>query len=576
MAIVTKKSAGYQAGTQALGTRTGSSATTATNNAAPTYSAGNTRTAADGTVTQLPDRVQTGTGSKPFDAAATNPLDTPAQPAQGLKPVVPSGLVQNQAPTIQSPAVAPPVTAPPTQKITSPLQQAHQDLLSSGAPVPTSAGAAAAAIKGVAVPKEPVSQLQGIFDQNEGLTGVMDLYKDFFQPAKQRESLTKEYDRLAKQSGIEGIDTELINMKNVIDGSEDDIRNEITKAGGFATESQVQALTLGRNKQLVKNYNTLLETKNAAEKHLDTMMQLSAKDREMAQQDLSTKMNFAFQIADYQQNMQTNAAAQLNKIVDNVGYSGLQKMTANDPYYTSLVEKTLGLGNGGLANAAAMPASLDDQLKKAQIAKIYGDLNGTGEVSTQVVDLNGKKVLINSKTGDTIKEIGSGTDSGNSLQLASAKGNIDLISGITGDKYLSGAVGPIPIAAMHPIGSLTGGTSNFIAGVQQLTSQLSLDSLVQAKSRGATFGALSDGELDLLSGSATKLNNWAVKDEQGNVVAYKASEKDFRAELDKINNFAKLDYILRGGEPSEIGVQKMDDGTFWTANSNGTFTKIVK
>lgn len=53
-------------------------------------------------------------------------------------------------------------------------------------------------------------------------------------------------------------------------GSEDDLRTEITKAGGFATQSQILGLTNARNRQLIKNYNTLLDTRNAKEKYLQT------------------------------------------------------------------------------------------------------------------------------------------------------------------------------------------------------------------------------------------------------------------------------------------------------------------
>ena len=41
-----------------------------------------------------------------------------------------------------------------------------------------------------------------------------------------------------------------------------------------------------------------------------------------------------------------------------------------------------------------------------------------------------------------------------------------------------------------------------------------------------------------------------------------------------INNFAKLDYIVKGGNPSDVGAKIMADGTVWAANSNGTYTQI--
>lgn len=120
---------------------------------------------------------------------------------------------------------------------------------------------------------------------------------------------------------------------------------------------------------------------------------------------------------------------------------------------------------------------------------------------------------------------------------------------------------------------LTGKEQNFISTVDQLKSDLSLDSLIEAKAKGATFGALSDTEMAILSSAATKIGTWEIK-KDGKVVGYNASEKDFKNELNKINNFAKLDYLLKGGNPSDIGVQLMDDGHYYTQNWDGSFTKL--
>lgn len=160
------------------------------------------------------------------------------------------------------------------------------------------------------------------------------------------------------------------------------------------------------------------------------------------------------------------------------------------------------------------------------------------------------------------------------LQLAKAQGNITAVSNLLSDKNLAAAVGPNALARTSFTNLFTGGKSNFVAGVEQLRSQLSLDSLINAKANGATFGALSEGELKLLSDSGSKLSSWAVKDSNGNVIGYKANEADFKAELDKINNYSKLDYLLKGGSPEDVGVQVTGDGRYWTLNSDGTVTEL--
>jgi hypothetical protein len=122
--------------------------------------------------------------------------------------------------------------------------------------------------------------------------------------------------------------------------------------------------------------------------------------------------------------------------------------------------------------------------------------------------------------------------------------------------------------------SATGQTQDFISGVEQLQSQLSLDSLINAKAKGATFGALSDTEMRILASSASKLGSWVKRDSSGNAVGYNTTESNFKKELDKINNFAKIDYLLKGGNPEDIDVILKPDGTYWTRNSDDSITQL--
>lgn len=94
-----------------------------------------------------------------------------------------------------------------------------------------------------------------------------------------------------------------------------------------------------------------------------------------------------------------------------------------------------------------------------------------------------------------------------------------------------------------------GKAQNFIANIGQIAGQLTIDKLIQAKSSGATFGALSDGERQLVAAASSKLGTWAIKDKEGNVVGFKAKDDAVRNELQKIKNFAILDYERRTGKP---------------------------
>lgn len=234
-------------------------------------------------------------------------------------------------------------------------------------------------------PPADTSFIDTALEEDSFMTSLMDSITEFMEPTNQRDTLVKEYERLEKQSGLEGIDKELLDARNIIEGTEDDIRNEVTKAGGFATDSQVQAMTLARNKSLIKNYNNLLETRNNIQSRLDTMMNLTKEDKKMAQEKLASQLDLGFKLQEFKDKAKKNAVDAYQKIVDQVGYAGLQQMTGGDPYYTSLIERSLGLGSGGLAKLALVP-DLDRQLKEEQIlteraqrSKIYSDISGSSD-----------------------------------------------------------------------------------------------------------------------------------------------------------------------------------------------------
>lgn len=176
---------------------------------------------------------------------------------------------------------------------------------------------------------------------------------EYSSVANQTKSLSDTYTELTQQMGIPGMNTELLNWKNIIDGTEDDLRKEIQASGGFATNSQVLALSNARNKGLIKNYNALLDAKNAAMETVNNMVGLASQDRQFALQSITEKMNLDQQINDYRDKFVNNAKEGYNQVINAVGYAGLYNMLQADPSSIPLVEKTLGLTPGGLTNLVA-------------------------------------------------------------------------------------------------------------------------------------------------------------------------------------------------------------------------------
>ena len=184
------------------------------------------------------------------------------------------------------------------------------------------------------------------------------------------------------------------------------------------------------------------------------------------------------------------------------------------------------------------------------------------------------------------------------LVKAQAVKNVQDITDVLGNRALSTAVGtswltrgeggwgsllksltvvgaPNGLNAIY--NNLTGKQQEFISGINQIASQLTLDKLVQAKQNGATFGALSDGERQMLANSATKLGTWAVHeggDPNKPVVGFNTNESALKKELFTIQNFARIDALNRGVDPKDIGAVPHADGTVWVRNPDGSYSQI--
>lgn len=304
------------------------------------------------------------------------------------------------------------------QKYTQGLANAQK----SNTPVPQSQGDASAAvtdITGGVTPPPPVpSPVETALNNDPGYQQLLQDQKDYLSAQNQTETLQKQYTDLTNQAGIPALNTQLINMKSIMDGTEQDIRNEITKAGGFATDSQVLALTSARNKTMIQNYNNLLQTRDDLVNQVNTTMGFAKDDATNATALASEKMGFDQKVSDFYQKAQTNAADAYNKIVatPGYGYQALYKSTGGDANAISMIEKTMGLPAGSLAQLGTIPP----------------------DVKTQVVKLdNGASVLINSQTGQTIKNLGGNTSGPTTPGTLSAQGQAWVTAVLNGNATMA-------------------------------------------------------------------------------------------------------------------------------------------
>lgn len=191
---------------------------------------------------------------------------------------------------------------------------------------------------------------------------------------------------------------------------------------------------------------------------------------------------------------------------------------------------------------------VDIQKTKEEIGKLRGERSGTTE-NNKLLSVSDAKAL-GVPYGTTVgqaKLLGKTPGEGDvSVGIESQKQTITKVDDLLENRGKAGSVGAYGIARRTPFFVDAAAKRDFVAGVQNLTSSLTLDKLIAAKASGATFGALSDEELKLLADSATKISNWEKKDDKGNVY-YDISEDLFNKELNRIKDYIEADIVRSGG-----------------------------
>jgi len=180
---------------------------------------------------------------------------------------------------------------------------------------------------------------------------------------------------------------------------------------------------------------------------------------------------------------------------------------------------------------------LDVKLKKLQIQKVQADLRPEPKgTNIKIVKIDGKDYIQNPDGTLSLPVLPKTPQNAAAQQAAQDK--IKTINSLIDHKGLAQTVGTTGFFGRG--GTLNPGRKqDFIASVEQLRGELTLQNLIDSKAQGATFGALSEGELRLLANSASKIGTWAIADKNGKVTGYQASEKAFKTELDNIRKLTE-------------------------------------
>lgn len=154
--------------------------------------------------------------------------------------------------------------------------------------------------------------------------------------------------------------------------------------------------------------------------------------------------------------------------------------------------------------------------------------------ATNLAEAKYKNDLVQQDIKNRQDAIKTATDMTSPTDTTKFTDKIKQIEEISKSSGLAGAVGPNFLARDFGLGSLTGEKQAFIGNVQNLISADVLQTLVNLKKSGGTLGAVSEKELSLLQAASSRIGEWAKTDEQGKVLYYDVSEKEFKKELDRI------------------------------------------
>lgn len=211
----------------------------------------------------------------------------------------------------------------------------------------------------------------------------------------------------------------------------------------------------------------------------------------------------------------------------------------------------------------------------ADAAKVRADAKGTGVTGASAATSNAKNWVAQYNSGamsleDIYTKIGStkealalknevsrliaeqkgkrvyGTDDATIQAINAQVKNVnDLLNGDVGSivGLVQGGLGVLP-------DEMNIYKQDALAVAKNLVSNQTLQALADAKSKGITFGALSEGELGLVADAAGRISSKLIKDKEGNITGFSGSEGQFKDDLKLIKDNLEKSIATKTGNQS--------------------------
>lgn len=209
-------------------------------------------------------------------------------------------------------------------------------------------------------------------------------------------SLVDAYNNLLSTSGIMADQTSLLNLETIMNGTVQDIRQEITAHGGFATESQIQAMASQRNFWLTQQANMLQIGIAIKQQYLNETMTLSGQDITNAQAQWQKKFALEDQLLNIMGRMQATDATNFFRF-QNSQFAKLKFLTdsgalANaSPDTLASFSMTTGIDMNTLQQAATNMGA-KQQLSELLQRALLNERSGGGTPTTMADQVRNQKV----------------------------------------------------------------------------------------------------------------------------------------------------------------------------------------
>lgn len=250
------------------------------------------------------------------------------------------------------------------------------------------------------------------------------------------------------------------------------------------------------------------------------------------------------------------------------GTKGTQRPAAEGGNYISFPTKQDGLNAMASLMASygtvVQPEQVEDPEVVAYATLVSNDPNYTKDKALDDIDKEKRGAL-----AQKLAEIPVPTDDRYTELAKSQLRNINMALSSEG---FDRAVGVRAIERWTPFKADKADLISFVSSVEQLIDQKTIETLVEAKKNGATFGALTEKELALLQTSASKIANWRIVDKNGKVIGYEVGEQEMEDEL------ILLKSVIEKGLRNQVSntIKETDDGKMWSINPNGTITELKR